>query len=62
LILAVAAARQMTMTGLSASANNRRGINQTPVVAIAVNTKNWLRETREVRLVFITITLFNFSF
>ena len=40
LILAMAAARRMTTTGLSTSANSRRGINQTPAVATATEPGN----------------------
>jgi hypothetical protein len=57
LILAVAAAPRMTLTGLSPSANRRRGINQTAAVAIAAEAKKRLRESGRARLIFIAMPM-----
>jgi hypothetical protein len=43
------------MTGLSAAANNRRGINQTPVAATTLKVTKWRRETSGLGFVFIGI-------
>jgi hypothetical protein len=48
----------MVMTGLSAAANNRRGINQTPVAAITLNVMKWRRETSGLEFVFMVILRF----
>jgi hypothetical protein len=55
LILAVAAAPRMTLTGLSPAASSQRGINQTTAVATAVDKRKRRRETPEIRLVFMAI-------
>ena len=46
----------MTTTGLSTSANSRRGINQTPAVATAIDARKRRRETRRDRLVLMAIS------
>jgi len=48
----------MVMTGLSAAANNRRGINQTPAVAITVVARKSRRDTSKVPLVFTALLRF----